>query len=94
MVKPQLAGSVDIADAGDAFPQRKTCFVYHRHEHTVDDEPRCVIGKNKLLAKRLTILAHDVDRGIGSRQSTNDFNQPHDGNGIEKMHTNEPCRIW
>ena len=73
---------VDIAHSGNAFTQRETCFVDHRHQHAINDEAGCVVCKHQLLTQCFAILANDVDSRIGRRQSADDFNQAHDSNRV------------
>src|SRR6266700_7268332 len=71
------------------FHHRKHGFVQKRHEHAVGYEPGRVVYLDRCLLQLEGELFDHFKGFVGCGQTAHDFDQLHDRNWIEKVHTDD-----
>ena len=89
MVAAQLHAGVNVFGRGQAFGQHKEGLVDHGHQNAVDHKARRVFDGDGGFAQGGGQRVHRGMGGVAGLQAANDFDQRHQGHGVEKVHANE-----
>src|SRR5690606_21227938 len=90
VVEPEPNPRVDVGDARDALAQGQASLVQEWDEDAVDDEPRTVLARDRLLADAVG-EGRELGQGLGGRlEATNDLDQLHLGDGAHAVEAAGP----
>ena len=89
MLVAQHHGGVNVLGAGHAVGQHANGFVAEHHAQAAGGKPGDVLDENGGFAHGFAGCFSGGDRTLSGQVMTDQFEQFHDGNGIEEMHAND-----